>query len=152
LSYLLHAARGRRIVVEIGTASGWTAAALALADRSRVVTTVDPQQAEHRDRYLELIDPSSRSRIRPVIARGEEGPDATKLELTNAVEFLFIDGDHSCEGTIAALQAWRPALATGALIAIHDYGDPTYPGVTEAVHHLGLKGRARGTLLIAPVS
>lgn len=152
LSYLLRAARGRRNVVEIGTAGAWTSAALSLADRSRIVTTIDPVPAERRDRYLDLLGPDSRRRIQFVIARGEQGPSVAPGEAIGDVEFLFIDGDHSCEGTLAAFEAWRPALAPDALVAVHDYADPAWPGVTEAVRRLGLNGSARGTMLIAPVA
>ncbi|HWI71147.1 MAG TPA: hypothetical protein VNT55_04270, partial [Baekduia sp.] len=52
---LLRLARGRRRVVELGTATGWTAAALALADPARVVVSCDPFVQPGRDRYLRLL-------------------------------------------------------------------------------------------------
>jgi len=41
VSDLLALVKGRNNVVELGTASGWTSAALALADDERTVTTFD---------------------------------------------------------------------------------------------------------------
>ena len=149
LWYLLRVAQGRETVVEIGTASGWTAAALVLADRNRRVTSLDPTVAEWREEYMSLLGPEARSRLRFVQARGQEGP---RIDDQTRVELLFLDGDHSCEGTIAAFEAWRPQLASDAVIAVHDFADPAHPGVTEAVHRLGLSGRTRGTLLVASLS
>src|ERR687886_585802 len=49
---LLRLARGRRSVVELGTAAGWTAGALVLADRGRRVASFDPVVRDHREAYL----------------------------------------------------------------------------------------------------
>jgi predicted O-methyltransferase YrrM len=34
---------------------------------------------------------------------------------------LFIDGDHSYEGTLADLQDFAPKLKPGAVVAMHDF-------------------------------
>jgi predicted O-methyltransferase YrrM len=150
LSRLVDLAGGRKVVVEDGTASGWTAAALALAERERTVITVDPEVRPLRERYLTLLDPATRARLRLVRGRTQEGPEAVGGGLP-PVEMLFLDGDHGREGVIAAFSAWRPVLADGAVVAFHDYGDPVWPEVTEAVTELGLSGRAHGTLFVARV-
>jgi len=46
----------------------------------------------------------------------------------------------------AEFRAWEPRLAPGALVALHDYGNPAYPGVAEAVDELGLSGREHAGL------
>lgn len=151
LSRLLELAGAARIVVEDGTASAWTAAALALAEPARTVITLDPEVRAQRDRYLGLLDPGTRSRIRLLQARTEEGPAALRASKPPVVDVLFLDGDHGREGAIAAFAAWRPVLADDAVVAFHDYGDPAWPGVTEAVKELGLSGEVRGTLFAARV-
>jgi hypothetical protein len=40
-------------------------------------------------------------------------------------------------------------LAPGALVALHDYANPGYPGVAEAVAELGLGGRVEGGCWVA---
>lgn len=145
---LLEAAGHRATVIEDGTASAWTTAALALAEPERRVITFDPFPHPERERYLRLLGSSTRSRIRLVKARTEEGPAALGWA-SEVVEFVFLDGDHSRTGVIAALEAWRPMLAPGAVVAFHDYGDPAYPGVAEAVGALGLDGEVRGRLFVA---
>ena len=41
----------------------------------------------------------------------------------------------------AARERSRRWLGPGALVVLHDYGNPAYPGVAEAVQELGLSGR-----------
>ena len=143
LHTLLSVARGRRRVVELGTATGWTAISLALADPERTVLTCDIAAREEPRRYLGLIGASVRARIELAIRSGSDGPadDAP-------VDLLYIDSSHEREETIAEVLAWRPALCAGAVIVFDDYTHPDYPGVREAVARLNLTGEQRGTLFV----
>jgi predicted O-methyltransferase YrrM len=148
LRTLLSVARGRQRVVELGTATGWTAISLALADRSRTVTSYDVVERAEPHRYLELIAPAVRDRIGLLTGSGSDGPrDPTGRD----VDLLYIDSSHERAQTIAEVQAWRAFLRPGAVIVFDDYDHPEYPGVGEAVAELGLAGRQRGTLFIHPV-
>ena len=129
LAAILKLADGRKTCVEIGTATGWTSISLSLADPSRRVISYDPVVREHRDAYAALG-----GTVTFVAAAGDEPRDEA------GVDFLFIDGDHSQAATTAAFGAWRDRLAPGATVAFHDYGDPAYPGVEDAVEALGLDG------------
>jgi hypothetical protein len=146
LSRLLRLAAGRRRVAELGTAGGWTAISLALADTERRVLTFDPVDHPQRLRYLDLVDPSVRGRIQFFAAPGSSGPPPGMT-----VELLYIDSAHGRDETIAELRAWSPALPAGALVVLDDYDHPAYPGVREAVEALGLSGRQRGTLFVHDV-
>jgi predicted O-methyltransferase YrrM len=125
LALLLRLARGRRAVVEIGTGTAWTTAALALADRERRVISFDPIERPERETYLDLS--GARERIELRAQGGEAGPAPG-------------DPPADFELTIATFEAWRQALAPGGTIAFHDYGNELYPGVTEAIEELGLTG------------
>jgi len=57
---------------------------------------------------------------------------ATIPEIPAEVDMVFIDGDHSYEAVKADLLAWAPR--TKKLICGHDFNDPLYPGVKQAVH------------------
>jgi predicted O-methyltransferase YrrM len=146
LAALLHVARGRARVVEIGTASGWTAAALVLADPGREVWTIDVVAQPRREDFLGMLDAPARARIHLLAGRGEDPPPGGAPA---AVDLLFVDGAHDEEATAGAFEAWRPRLAPGAAVAFHDFGDPAYPGVEAAVRRLALRGRARGRLFVA---
>jgi hypothetical protein len=132
---LIRLARGRRHVVELGTATGWTAAALTVADPTRSVVSCDPHVQPGRDRYLRLLRAPARERL--VLAQAT-GVEAAALD-AREFDFLFIDSSHQRQPTIDEWHAWRPRLASGALVVDHDHLD--FPGVAQAVEHLGLTGR-----------
>ena len=136
---LLRLARGRRRAVELGTATGWTAGALLLADPHRRLTSFDPVVREHREAYLGLLPRAARERLELVPAPGHDARG-------ERIELLFVDSSHDRDATIAELRAWRPRLAPGALVVLHDYGNPAYPGVAEAVAELELGGREHAGL------
>jgi predicted O-methyltransferase YrrM len=47
-------------------------------------------------------------------------------------DFVWLDGDHEYPDVKADLEAYRPLLAPGGLLAGHDF-DPSFPGVPRAV-------------------
>jgi predicted O-methyltransferase YrrM len=143
LARLLRLARGRRQVVELGTGTAWTTISLALADPERRVTGFDPVVRPEREGYLRLVGPRTRARIELVDAPGARGPIGDQ-----PVDLLFVDSSHEREETVREFQAWRPALAPGALVVFDDYDHPDYPGVGEAVAALDLPGERRGTLFV----
>jgi Methyltransferase domain len=140
---LLKMTRGRSRVVELGTATAWTAITLALDDRRRRVVTYDVIEREEVKRYLDLVGPDVRERIELVVAPGCSGPRDQR-----PVDLLYIDSSHTREHTIAEVQAWQPYLSLGALVLFDDYTHSDYPGVREAIEELGLKGELRGTLFV----
>jgi cephalosporin hydroxylase len=61
-------------------------------------------------------DPATRARIDDMLAG-------------RPVDFLFVDGDHSCEGVWADFELYSPLVRAGGLIAFHDVSQHTYPAV-----------------------
>jgi hypothetical protein len=57
------------------------------------------------------------------------------------VEMVFFDDDHSYEALMAGLDAW--AHRTTKLICGHDFTDPMYPGVKQAVYEFFGKDRVK---------
>ncbi len=142
LAVILEVAEGRRLVVELGTAHGWTAISLALADPHRCVVTYDQVDRPGTRRYLELVPRAVRDRVTVVQGSSLSGPRHDQVGL------LYIDTTHGREDTIRELEAWRPALADGAVIVFDDYANPAFPGVEEAVRELSLTGVERKGLFI----
>jgi predicted O-methyltransferase YrrM len=138
---LLRLARGRRRAVELGTATGWTSGALLLAEPERRLLSFDPVVREHRAAYLALLPRSARERLELVAAPGHEARG-------EGIDLLFVDSSHDRDATVAEFRAWEPRLAPGALVVLHDYGNPAYPGVAEAVEELGLTGREHAGLWV----
>lgn len=141
LAILLDVAAGRRRVVELGTATAWTALSLALADEKRRVTTFDPVEYWTTQRYLELVSPGVRERLTLVSAPGSRGPSSDE-----PVDLLYIDSAHGYTDTVAELRAWSPVLTPGALVVFDDYANPDYPDVRRVIAELRLDGTPRGTL------
>ena len=144
LALVLRLARGRRSVVEIGTGTGWTTAALALADARRRVVSYDPIVRPERNRYLALAGRGAAARIELIESGGEAGPPPEGP----APDFVFVDGSHEKELTVRTFEAWRGALAPGGAIAFHDYGNERYPGVTDAIRELGLEGEVERDVFV----
>jgi predicted O-methyltransferase YrrM len=144
LAELLALARGRTMVVELGTGTAWSAIALALAEPACRVISCDPCVRVEREAYLALAGPAARRRVELRHEPDSAGPRPGE----EPVELLFIDSSHEREATVTAFRAWRDALAAGALVTFHDYGNPDYPGVREAIAELELAGRQSGGLFV----
>jgi predicted O-methyltransferase YrrM len=142
LQALLELARGATSVAEIGTGPGWSSIAIALTQpECRIVSfDVEPRPVE---RYARLVPRSVRERIRFVLGDGAGGAAGAPL-----VDFVFIDSSHQFEETVETFEAWRPKLRSPGTVVFHDYGNPDYPGVEQAVAQLGLEGRAQGGVFV----
>lgn len=138
---LLDAFAGRERVVEIGTASAWTAAALALAEPARSVLSLDPEIRQWRHRYVALVPLETQARLTLEQASGADRPQRTE-----PVDALFVDAGKRAEQVRAYFESWEPLLAPGAVVAFHDFGHPGFPGIAQAVRELGLEGRTGKTL------
>ncbi|HEY3728141.1 MAG TPA: class I SAM-dependent methyltransferase [Solirubrobacteraceae bacterium] len=143
LRILLELAGDGGRVVELGTATGWTAISLALASAGRQVITYDVVRRPEPLRYLELVGATVRERVQLVIVPGSDGPGDDR-----PVDMLYIDSSHELEQTIAEVVAWRRVLAPGAPIVFDDYRHPDFPGVSQAISELGLGGVQRGSLFV----
>jgi len=143
LAAVLVLAGDRRQVVELGTGTGWTAAALALARRDRRVLSYDPVARTERAAYLRLAGPAG-ARVELRALPDSAGPQPGDPP----VQLLFVDSSHEREATVLAFRAWRNALAPGAVVVFHDFGHPSYPGVRQAVADLGLSGEQVGGVYV----
>ena len=52
-----------------------------------------------------------------------ESTDAARLIEDESLDFVFIDGDHSFDGTLADIEAWWPKVKVGGIVSGHDYGE-----------------------------
>jgi predicted O-methyltransferase YrrM len=143
LATLLRLAENRTYVVELGTAMGWTAIALALADPAREVASYDPFERNEVSRYLDLVPEDVRRRVAIIVAPTDEGP-----RVERPVDLLYIDSSHEREGTIRELEAWAPVLRKGSVIVFDDYVHPDFPGVRQAIDQLELDGEQTEGLFI----
>lgn len=148
LAAILRLARGQWSVVELGTATAWTAISLLLADPQRRVISYDPITRPARESYLALVGADVRARLTLIAAPGESGPQPGGPAADQPVGLLYIDSSHEREPTLRELAAWTAALRPGALVVFDDYDHPGYPGVREAVAQLGLAGHQAHGLFV----
>lgn len=139
---LLRAAGSRRRLVEIGTGTAWTTICLALANEEAQVVSYDIIPSLYRGPYLAMLDQAARGRIDLITRDGNDPAEP------GVVDFVFVDASHECADTIRSFNVWKGLVAGDGVIAFHDYADPRWPGVTDAVRQLGLGGTAHGHLYV----
>lgn len=145
LSWLASTASRSRVAVEIGSYCGRSSRAIAdnlpvggtlyCVDAWKpfecvpsVITTPDEGEAVYEE-FLSNMSDLMDAGIVTVRRMGSVKAAAT-LSL-DAVDFVFIDGDHSYEAVSQDIRLWLPVVRSGGVIAGHDYG--VYPGVSRAV-------------------
>jgi predicted O-methyltransferase YrrM len=143
LETILDLAGDGYLVVELGTAQGWTAISLALANPNREVISYDPVERPGPQRYLELVSEQVRRRVTLVADRGDSGPQTNR-----PVDLLYVDTTHDRDDTVREFEAWRAVLSDGAWVVFDDYIHPDFPGVREAVSELGLDGEERDGMFV----
>lgn len=72
---------------------------------------------------------------RPKLIRGDTASVASQFK-DGSVDALWIDADHSAEGVRKDIEAWKPKLAPGGIMAGHDYD---WPSVQEGIRLSGLR-------------
>lgn len=141
-------ARGRT-VVEVGCFRGCSACVLASIGPVACIDPFWPNGRYSGNGYRSDILVTEWGRFRATDILGEflkntapRRDRITLLTLPDAqvwpvwrspVELLFLDHDHSRETVAASLIGWRPHLEDEAIVALHDYGNPDWPGVKAAV-------------------
>ncbi len=129
--FLLHAARGRRTIVEIGSYRGKSAAMLALGSApAGHVTAIDPHIraegagttaycADDEHAFRQTMDRLGlAARVTHIVkASADARPDWPDTP----IDLLWIDGDHSYEAVRRDLEDWAPLVRPGGILAAHDY-------------------------------
>ena len=52
------------------------------------------------------------------------------------IDMLFIDGDHTYEHCWKDIQTWIPLIKPYGIMAFHDFEEPNWPGVGQAIKEL----------------
>jgi predicted O-methyltransferase YrrM len=136
------AAEPPRTVLEIGTGRGGTLFLLARAAHERaVLVSIDAPEGDAAfcgrpayKRRERLYGALGRPEQRVVYISGDSHEEATKSRVQEALsgealDLLFIDGDHTLEGVETDFRMYAPLVRNGGLVAFHDI----VPGPSEAV-------------------
>jgi len=62
--------------------------------------------------------------------------EAAAMYTDGILDFVFIDGNHHYKMVKWDIELWLPKLKPGGILAGHDYGQPSWPGVEKAVKEL----------------
>jgi cephalosporin hydroxylase len=156
-------AESPRTVLEIGTAQGGTLFMLTrVAAPDALVVSVDLRRGQFGGGYPAWRAPLYRSfaradqRVELVVGDSHDpriGQRIRRLLDGRALDFLFIDGDHSYEGIRRDFADYTPLVRPGGVVALHDivpggpgkHGDPG--GVPEFWQEIKA-GRADATELV----
>lgn len=145
LNWLASTASRYRTAVEIGSYCGRSSRAIAdnLPDGGvlycvdawkpfecvpPVITTPDEGEAVYAEFLRNMSDVIDGGTV--VVCRMGSIKAAVTLNL-DAVDFVFIDGDHTYEAVLQDIRMWLSVVRSGGVLAGHDYG--VYPGVGRAV-------------------
>lgn len=138
----------RLTVVDLGAGSGTTALSVLDEDESAEIITVDidPEAVEWARKAVRNCYPEAQ--WSGVTA---DAADAALLHATffgTTIDLLLHDAGHGRDDVDRDLRAWLPIMEPGARLWVHDYGDPpaawgqpSSPGVREAVDQLVAEGR-----------
>ena len=119
-------------IVEVGSHRGRSTAALALGANGVPVYAIEPHEL-FEGMYGAKFGPEDRRAFFENMLRVGVVEDVRLVNLSSEVVspgwqrpvgLLWIDGDHSLEGTRRDFEAWEPYLQPGGVVAFHDALDP----------------------------
>ena len=121
-------------VLEVGSAYGYSAIAMALA--GAYVLAIDPHQqlGSYDTMCANLTAYGVDDRVE--IFRGDSRTWMARDVATRGYDLAWIDGDHSVEMVVHDVAGARKLLPATATLAVHDYDEDTCPGVREALDAL----------------
>lgn len=82
--------------------------------------------------------------VKPIVSSSS---DAAQQWSGSPIRLLFIDGDHSYEGTQADFNAWEQFIPQGGFVAFHDVSDD-WPGVKRFFEEITSPGTGWQTRLV----
>lgn len=137
-----------KVVLEIGSAYGYSTVALALV--ASHVTAVDPHtgHGSYGQMMANLGVYGVAERVMPKVSRSQDVlPDLHSQG--RRYDLVWIDGDHTAEGVEHDVTWAVKLLKPGGVIACHDYDEVTCPGVRTALDKLfGGPGDLTDTLAV----
>ena len=130
------------IGIEIGSYQGESAEILLSSGAFKKLSCIDPWVMDYDpsdttgDAGIFLAEEAFDKRFKdnPVVTKLKMmSNDAVGLFEDNSIDFIYIDGNHQYAFVKQDLENFVPKIKVGGIIAGHDYGGPTTPGVTKAI-------------------
>lgn len=140
-------------IVEVGSFKGLSACYLARGSKAGAgnkVHCVDfwevsgQEFQRHYEAHARFSDPTvfdtfqakiTRARVKTMVEVHKGSSVEIAAGWSQPIGLLFVDADHHYDAVTADIRAWSPHLASGAVVAFHDYWrHDRFPGVSTAVH------------------
>lgn len=142
-----------KVGAEIGVAYGGHSEAILKNTKVEKLYSVDPYQpdwdgtdgytlpntgekftlTEYEELYLHALHRTRKYEDRSVFLRCT-GHEAFAI-IQDKLDFVFIDAKHTYENLYTDLFLWSKKVRKGGIIAWHDYGHESYPGIKRAADH-----------------
>ena len=140
---LVELAPHRGWLVDLGTWKGASAAMMAKAAPGRDILTVDiflePEDAQTGEGEapdpLEVQEMLERRFPSVVLLLQDTVVPARRLKRAGAA-FVLVDADHTGWGVRRDIEAWKPLVVPGGIMAFDDYGSARWPEVKPTVDEL----------------
>lgn len=119
--------RSPRFIMEIGTFKGGTLFAfsrLATSNAKIIYMDITPHNQLRRTLYRSFA--TNKGKVVPIIADSHDQKSLARVKAElqgNALDLLFIDGDHSYSGVSRDFAMYSPLVRHGGLIAFHDIAE-----------------------------
>lgn len=120
-------------IVNVGAGVGTSGLALAEALPEAEIYTVDISAGGPTGGMENERNAFAGSGLRLPFQLLGNSPDVAR-NFNKAVDFVFIDADHSFESVVADIKAWRPKVRNSGYMAFHDYHPVSFHGVWSAVN------------------
>lgn len=136
LNHLIHLGSFKNNMLEIGTASGVTAAVVSKANPHLKMICVDDFGTSAKEYDEERLKNWHNNHTPQMQLLSSDAIELrNKLHPDLRFDLILIDGDHSYEGCIRDLCIVLPYCEPGiTTVVCHDYGDNFHRGVRLAVH------------------
>lgn len=136
--------------IEIGTCRGEsTYYFLDKCPNIVLLTTIDPYKGyqdwngeitqETVERFMDAAQKNLKKFSKRVTMVRQESANAATMFDDESVDFIFVDGDHSYDATLADCEAYYPKLKKGGIFCGHDY--QVIEGVKRAVDQFRTKNK-----------
>lgn len=131
------------VIVNIGAGTGTSSLAFAESRKDAKIYTVDiseggPYGGMQNERNA-FDDAKDDTLVFPVEVLGDSKVIGRKWQ-SGPADLILIDGDHSYEGCLGDILAWREHVNPGGLLALHDYERDVWPDVYRAVNSEAMTG------------
>lgn len=134
--------KGAKVAYNIGTHTGASAETI-LSTMDGTCISCDTYDKELQDWWSAAANPIAAlnvymARVKPFGSRAQlfvgKSLDLAALVKPESADFVFIDADHSYEGIVADIAAWRKIVKPGGILAGHDFDKRMLDWPQEKIH------------------